>query len=392
MKTISHLHKAAPSIKKERSSIIKKPRNTNPQSLSNVYQSLHKDERFHSLVRYLSDIITLFDNDMKLIYHTPSLERILGYQHEELIGKDFDNLRIIHKADIGKFKKFIKDTQRKKNEEVIAIFRLTHKNGSSQYFEAVGVNCLAKPGIRGIITTFRDITERRELEKRKDDFITIASHELKTPISTIKTFAQILEKRLQKSNAKKNMYFITNINKQLLKLTDLINDLLDVTRIESGKLTFRKKLFSLDDLIKRCVIDFQYLTDTHQVLKKGELNEKIYGDEDRIAQVLINLITNAIKYSPKGEKVIVQISSEENKVIVGVQDFGRGIAKKDQKKIFDRFYRTDETHSAGGFGLGLYIAYEIITRHKGTLWVVSKWGKGSTFFFSLPIKEVNYNN
>jgi signal transduction histidine kinase len=236
-----------------------------------------------------------------------------------------------------------------------------------------------------------------EIDRRRDEFVSIASHELKTPVTAIKAFAQILEKRLRQTKDTKNTYFVENINKQTDKLTLLINDLLDVSKIQAGKLAYNRKEFDFDSVLKKIIVDFQYTTETHEIINEGQTRKKVIGDADRIAQVLINLLSNAIKYSPESDKVIVRSTANNGMITVSIQDFGIGIPKEKQSRIFDRFYRVSESDNGKtGFGLGLYISSEIIRRHNGRIWVESPShaptkGKGqatggSTFYFSLPVK------
>lgn len=241
--------------------------------------------------------------------------------------------------------------------------------------------------VKFAINIFSDITDRIQLEKRKDEFINIASHELKTPLTVMKGYAQILEKRLLKSKDKNNLYFASRIAGQVDRLVNLVNDFLSVRMIEEGKITYHKRALDLDQLVKKTIIDFQYTQDSHQIIKRGEIKDKIFGDEERIRGALINLITNAIKYSPNAEKIVLHIFRDKETVVIGVEDFGIGIKKEDQARVFERFYRTEERdiEKIPGFGLGLYICSEIIKHHQGKMWVTSKKGKGSTFYISLPI-------
>ena len=234
----------------------------------------------------------------------------------------------------------------------------------------------------------RDISERKALDRRRDEFVSVASHELKTPITTIKAFAQIATRRLMQQGDNANAYFLENINKQTDKLATLVNDLLDVSKIQAGKLIFTKKEFDFDAMLKKVIVDFQYTTQTHQIINRGHTRKKIIGDEDRISQVVINLLSNAIKYSPGKDKVIVRSTTDKKNITVSVQDFGIGIPKEKCDRVFDRFYRVKEmeTDGMGGFGLGLYISSEIVKRHNGKIWVESEEKKGSTFFFTLPVK------
>lgn len=231
-----------------------------------------------------------------------------------------------------------------------------------------------------------DNAERKKLERRKDEFIGTASHELKTPLTVIKAFSQILQRRFEKSNDKQNEYFARNIDDQVSRLTNLVNDLLDVSKIQAGKLKYNYEMFDIDALVRKTIVDFQYVTKTHQIERVGEAGKKLYGDEERIHQVLVNLISNAIKYSPNANKIIVRTEDKKNRIIISVQDFGLGVSEPNKEKIFERFYtgREKEKRSIPGFGMGLYICKEIIKDHHGKLWVESKRGEGSTFFFMLP--------
>lgn len=225
------------------------------------------------------------------------------------------------------------------------------------------------------------------LDKQKDRFLGMASHELKTPITSIKAFSQVLYRKMDQKEHKEYASLLENINVQTDKVTKLINDLLNVSNIEEGKLVLNKEKFDVDELVEKTISDMQFTTDTHTIVKEGSIKEKVYGDADRLSQVISNLLTNAIKYSPPNNKVMVKVARTDGHATVSVRDFGPGIAKEDQEKIFNRFYRTkihEETNIAG-FGLGLYIAAEIIKRHHGSLAVTSTKGKGATFTFTIPL-------
>jgi signal transduction histidine kinase len=176
---------------------------------------------------------------------------------------------------------------------------------------------------------------------------------------------------------------------QLDKLTDLISDLLDISRMQSGKLALREEPIDLDALIEETVEAVQAATSTHQLLIEGRIGTQVLGDQDRLAQVFVNLLTNAIKYSPRANKVLVRLLRDDSggQAIVGVQDFGIGIDKAHHGKIFERFYQvTDpEEKTYPGLGIGLYISHEIVARHQGRMWVESHKGNGATFFVTLPL-------
>lgn len=236
------------------------------------------------------------------------------------------------------------------------------------------------------INIFHDITERRQLELRKDDFIGIASHELKTPLTTIKALTQILQKKSLKTNDEETSRFLSKMDVQLDKLTYLINDLLDISKIQTGKLGLKVEPFDITDLIQETVEEIQRISDK-KIIVRGITHKEILGDRDRIYQVIVNLLTNAIKYSPNHSTITVDIENNKKEVIVSVSDKGIGIPIENHDKVFERFFRVNgpkgETYP--GLGVGLYISSEIIKRHSGKIWLRSKLGKGSTFYFSLPI-------
>ncbi len=239
------------------------------------------------------------------------------------------------------------------------------------------------------ITIFSDVTEAYEENRRKDEFISMASHELKTPVTSLKGFTQVLQRRLQKQGDEQGLHYLARMNAQLSRLTKLVGDLLDVSKMQAGKLTFDIERLNLDALVLETVENVQATTSTHQISVAGRTNGEIAGDKDRLGQVFINLLTNAVKYSPKAEKVIVHLSVDGHQAIIGVQDFGIGIDPAHHQKIFEKFYQvTDpEERTYPGLGMGLYISSEIIERHQGRMWVESRKGAGSTFSVALPLVQ-----
>jgi PAS domain S-box-containing protein len=233
-----------------------------------------------------------------------------------------------------------------------------------------------------------DLTERKQLERQKDEFISIASHELKTPVTSLKAYAQVLTKRMTKKGDTDSASHLIKMDNQLDKLTNLIKDLLDVTKIEGGKLQFQNDYFDMNELVREIVEEVQRTTERHAIQITGILTKKLYGDRERIGQVLINLLSNAIKYSPNAEKVTVSLQEGTDTTTICVRDYGVGIPKNMQAKVFDRFFRVNDTRSQTfpGLGLGLYISAEIIKRQKGKIWIESEPGKGSEFCFSLPVE------
>lgn len=228
------------------------------------------------------------------------------------------------------------------------------------------------------------IYEQREFEKKKNSFIGIASHELKTPLTSLKILTQLLQREIK--NRKKKEQFET-MNQQIDKLTNLTKTLLDLSKIQAEKFEMKKKLVPLQSIIDSAVQTIQYTEKTHKIIIQNTTSDKVFVDKDRIGQVIINLITNAIKHSPQANKVIIDISKKNNVAQVSVRDFGVGISPEKVGRIFERFYQISEGKMLEGLGLGLFISSEIIKQHEGKIWVKSKLGKGSTFSFTLPIRR-----
>ena len=195
------------------------------------------------------------------------------------------------------------------------------------------------------------------------------------------------KRRLTRQGDEQSLAYLAKIERQVDGLTGLITDLLDLSKIQIGKLDYREEFFDLFLLVQEIVENVQGTTQTHRLILQGHTHAQVFGDKDRIGQVLINLLTNAIKFSPQADRVIIQTSTNQAHATVSVQDFGIGIAKEHQRHVFDRFYQvTDHTgQTYPGLGIGLSISYEIIKRHQGALWVESTRGKGATFSFSLPL-------
>jgi len=227
------------------------------------------------------------------------------------------------------------------------------------------------------------------LELQKNEFLSIASHELKTPLTTIRAYGQLLLKRLTKDRiTAQERNFLENIISQTDKLTGLISDLLDISKLQEGKFLLKQKPFQMQTLVKKLIEDFRHISDFHTITLVKSTKEYVNGDEDRLAQVMMNLLTNAIKYASDESNIEVRIEKKGNYVITSVKDFGQGIPENKQKYVFDRFFRIENKRNRTvSAGLGLYIAAEIIKLHNGKIWLESKKSKGSTFYFSLPVDK-----
>ncbi|GAA5096000.1 hypothetical protein GCM10023210_29330 [Chryseobacterium ginsengisoli] len=235
------------------------------------------------------------------------------------------------------------------------------------------------------IGTFTDIDDFKQLQTQKDNFLGIASHELKTPLTSLKLYTQFIELNLNKQGDSKNAEVAKRMNYQIDKLTELINDLLDVTKIQNGKIQLNESDFDFDQLVEEVIAE-QQMTARHKILFDKHHIGNITADRHRISQVISNLISNAIKYSPDADEILVSTELKDNTIKFSVKDFGIGIPSDKQHKVFEQYYRVSGTkeHTFPGLGLGLYISSEIIKRSGGKIYVNSIEGNGSDFCFEIP--------
>ncbi len=227
----------------------------------------------------------------------------------------------------------------------------------------------------------------RELERRRNEFISMVVHELKTPLTSLKGYAQLLRRRCVPGVDDQVARLTARMDAQVDKLTGLVDDFLDVTRITAGKLQFREEYFDFDALVNEIIEELQPTTDHHKICREGTTNQTIWGDRMRIGQVITNFLSNAIKYAPETDRILIKTSSDGSFVALSVQDFGPGIPKELQNHVFSPFYRLEDAYHKAipGLGLGLHIAAEIIRRQEGQIWLESEEGHGATFSFILPV-------
>ncbi|HVY75852.1 MAG TPA: hybrid sensor histidine kinase/response regulator [Puia sp.] len=233
--------------------------------------------------------------------------------------------------------------------------------------------------------------EAQAASKRKDEFLSMASHELKTPLASIKAYLQLMNRAECGQEHLKT--YIDRALGQINKLDSLITDLLDISRVENGRIRFHKTRFDMDRMIRESAEVVHQTYPDYCIKISGEPAGVVFGDEGRLDQVLLNYLTNAVKYSPEVKRIEIQTAISGTNLIVSVKDAGIGIPKQSQPDVFRKFYRVENTERRfQGLGVGLYICAEIIKRHEGNCWLESEPGKGSTFFFSIPVDGRDNNN
>lgn len=263
---------------------------------------------------------------------------------------------------------------------------MSHSDGKMRWVRATGKLFPSQDGKAGTFSgTIADITERKHDEQRKNDFIGMVSHEMKTPLTSMSLYLQMLEAYCTESVGSTHVVMLEKARKQVTKMTNLINGFLNVSRLEAGKIEISKKLFNMAQLIKEAEEETLTTIKTHRIIFAPVESIMVVADHDKISQVVNNLISNAVKYSPANSTINVACIQENSSVVVSVKDEGIGIMQEDIDKLFGRYYRVanQTTKSISGFGIGLYLCSEILQRHDGKIWAESEVNKGSTFYFSL---------
>ncbi|MES2431884.1 MAG: PAS domain S-box protein [Bacteroidota bacterium] len=346
-----------------------------------------REEKFRLLANSMPQLVWTSDTEGNLNYFNQSVYSYSGITKKQMEEKGW--IQIVHPEDRDEnIKKWMQSV--KTGKDFLFEHRFRKHNGEFRWQLSRAIPQKDPNGnIQMWVGTSTDIHEIKESEQQKDLFISMASHELKTPITSIKGYVQILLSMHNDSNDTflKNSLF--TVNKQIGVLTNLIGDLLDMSKIKSGSLQLNREAFNLNSMVKEIITDMEHTEPKHDFIFNAGKDVELSGDKERIGQVLINFLTNAIKYSPNSNIININSTIEDDYAIVSVADKGIGINKADQQKIFDRFYRVEgkDEKTFPGFGIGLFIASEIIQRHKGKIKVESEPGKGSIFSFLLPLEK-----
>ena len=365
------------------------------------------------IINNAPDAVIVINEKSIITLWNPKTEEIFGWKAEEVLGLHLTDIIIptqYRQAHREGMKRFLKTGEARILNKTLELTAL-NKDGK-EFPISLTISQATQQGNKLFIAFLRDITlEKRtkelaisnqsllktntELEasqkfsekllKQKDEFISIASHEMKTPLTAAKGYLELLLSSLSQDDPSAYL-FANRANNSLEKLHDLVSELLDASKIQNGKLNYNITTFDFDEMLNETIEDIKLNSKNHTIQKKGKVSKAVIGDKARLQQVVINLLTNAIKYSPHADKVLVNVEEKENELQLSIHDFGIGMASQHLNKIFDRYYRVEE-HSKHfqGLGIGLYISYDIIKRHHGTMWVESEPGKGSTFYFTLPL-------
>lgn len=356
------------------------------KSEERAQQIKQQTQMFDSLLSHIMDFVYAFDRQGRFTYANRPLLDLLGITLEQIIGKTFFDLPYPEALAATLHNYILRVVESK--QQIVDETPYTSPTGLSGYYEYIFSPVLDEDGQVAIVAgSTRDVTERVQQERQKDEFLGVVSHELKTPVTSIKAYIQVLQKRLTREGNTSVVVHLAKIDERINKLTALIGDLLDVTTINGGKLQFHEADFAFDDEVAEAIEEVQQTAERRRIVLEGATDQIIHGDKDRIGQAIVNLLTNAVKYSPQADTIQVTAATDGERVTLSVQDFGPGISADQLPHVFERFYRAPEKQNGAvpGLGLGLYIASEIIQRHGGTIGVESAIGQGATFSFSLPV-------
>lgn len=354
-------------------------------SVKKKFPVFHVEEEFKLMANSAPMPLWVSGLDNKCSFFNKAWLKFTGRKLEEESGDGWTSG--VHPEDLQNCIK-IYNTAFEKQKKFKMEYRLRRYDGQYRWVQDIGIPHYTKEKLfSGFVGTCVDIHELKEIEHRKDQFIVAASHELKTPLTTLNIYLQLLAEYFKNHSQEKYNSYISGAVGQVNKINDLINQLLDLSRIQSGSLDFTCTVFSFGGLVKKIVKKIQAITPSHKIILKGKTTGVIKGDPERISQALENLLTNASKYSKGSDTIFVELSEDRKCVKVDVIDFGIGIDKVHLSKIFERFYRIPgkKEETFPGMGIGLYLSKRIIKMHGGKITVESVENKETKFSIQIPL-------
>jgi PAS domain S-box-containing protein len=349
------------------------------------------EQRLRDITSTLGEGVFVLDDAGHLTFMNPEAERLLGWTERELLGRglhDLIHLHDAHGAPLPAEGCKVLGTMRSGLPCRVDEDTFFCKDGTPLPVSYVTTPLVGGGQIAGCVAVFQDITARKELDRLKNEFVSTVSHELRTPLASLRGFTELMLKR--EFDEEKRREFIGIIHGESIRLTNLINDFLDIQRMESGRQVYVFEPIALKRLIEETIAVFGQATSSHEVvIDAPEDLPEVRADADRLRQVLSNLVSNALKFSPEGGEVRIRVRVADRALEVSVSDPGIGIPAEAMPNLFKKFFRANSpaARTIGGTGLGLAIVKEIVETHKGRIWAESEPGKGSTFVFTLPIAE-----
>jgi PAS domain S-box-containing protein len=342
------------------------------------------ENKFRLLVEQACELLVLRDVNGKVTYVSPGVTDIFGYTPLEYVAINVDKLFTNSSYKI--YQSSLTQIWDEPGDRKGLKLEFIRKNGSHGWLEIDLLNYLNEPGINALVSHCRDITSRVDLENQKAGFIGVASHELKTPLTSIKAYLQVLESKSRKNGDPFFLEALQKVNHQVKKMTEMINGFLNISRIESGMLELIKKEFDLNELVDEALQEYRLVMPNRNILFYPGANARVIADREKVLSVINNLISNAAKYSKAEKPIRITTMVNFGQVQLNVEDEGMGVKIEDKPKLFDRYYRAHNEHTkvVSGFGIGLFLCAEIVKLHGGEIGLESEYGKGTSFYFRLP--------
>jgi PAS domain S-box-containing protein len=365
------------------------------------------ESQLRTLVDTIPDLIWLKDTEGFFLACNTKFERLYGSRESEIVGKsDYD---FVEKEKADYFSKKDREAIEAGGPVIFEEKVIYAYDGQEEYLETIKSPMYDTNGkLIGVLGVSRDITERKNSEdillqakldaeaanQTKSEFLANMSHELRTPLNSIFGFSQMLNERVQGELNDKQASYVSNIMQSSKHLIDLINDILDLSKVEAGKMKLEREIFNIDGLIDETISSMEPLAKNKNIDLVEDIrivNSEIHADRKKIKDILYNLLSNAIKFTPENGRVSIKVNCDNETLDIDVSDTGIGISEKDQEKIFEPFRQVNSflTREFEGTGLGLAIVKRYVEMHGGALSLKSETGKGSTFGFAIPIGPEN---
>ena len=358
---------------------------------------LNEKYKLEAILQDMGDAVFVTDEDKKIVLVNRAMENLFGLSEKEMYGKKIEEtLALSYETTGEKPVDLIKSVfEKKRQAKPVSSLVIKHKSGQSVLVDGVASPILDAGGVlKGTVWVLRDVSKEKELEKMRIDFISLASHQLRTPLTGIKWFVELLQEDASKIPMDKVQEYIKRIGESSSRMVDLVNDLLTTSRADSGKLVKDVGNYSVKDLFQQAVEAQDRVFTDKKIRVEGvsEISSDLEIDADvvQMEQVLGNLLNNAACYSPPGSKIEIKVEQIGEKIRITVKDHGIGIPVSQQSKVFEKFFRANNVAGTiPGTGLGLYVAKSMVESHGGKIWFESKENEGTTFFVELPIKQKN---
>jgi NtrC-family two-component system sensor histidine kinase KinB len=379
------VNKSKEELSKKYAKFIEEKSRSEEIALRKYKKVLSEKKSTEAVIRSIAEGLVVINAEGKVIMMNPAAEKLLGTSKKEKLGQS-----LVDDLTEDQMISLVKGSPEKDNKEIELISQADETKKVLRASTAVVEN--ENGQTVGMVSVLSDITKQKELDALKSRFVASVSHELRTPLVAIDKSVTLLLSKAAGSLSGSQEEFLSIAKRNLTRLSTLINDLLDMSKLEAGKMRLNFEVSSIADIINESVKGFQSWADTKSIsliIKTAEGLPKVKVDSQRIIQIMNNLIGNAIKFAPNKGQIFVEANLKDDKVRVSVQDTGPGIAKDDLSKIFDKFYQVSERSSTdiGGTGLGLSIAKEIVELHGGSIWAESDIGQGAKFIFTLPLQK-----